>query len=120
VTAQATLNPAPSTCTSRRIGIVRCVLDGKKGWVGSGGGAQIREEEEVRGRGGWIFIRPGAFQTMEHLLATPVVYQHHRGDAYSFFQGHSEQWSTCWKRGLGTRIAFVGRACKDYLFYVGF
>jgi hypothetical protein len=58
----------------QKIGIVRRVLDGKKGRVGRGGGAQIREEEWVRGRGrgGWIFIRPGAFRTMEHLLATPI------------------------------------------------
>jgi hypothetical protein len=40
--------------------------------VGGGGGAQIGEEEGGRGRGGCIFIRLGAFQTMKHLLATRV------------------------------------------------
>jgi hypothetical protein len=40
--------------------------------VGGSGGAQIGEEEGGWGRGVWIFIWPGAFQTMEHLLATRV------------------------------------------------
>jgi hypothetical protein len=65
--APATLNPAPRTCTSRRIGIVQHVHDGGEGRAGGGGGeAQIREEEGGRGRGA------GAFLTMEHLLATMV------------------------------------------------
>jgi hypothetical protein len=71
-TAPTTLNPAPLTCTSRRIGIVRHVRDDGEGRAGGGGGAQIGEEEGGRGRGGCIFIRPGAFRTMEHLLATRV------------------------------------------------
>jgi hypothetical protein len=40
---------------------VRHVRDGREGWAGSGGGAQIREEEGGRGRGVWIFVRTGAF-----------------------------------------------------------
>jgi hypothetical protein len=40
--------------------------------VGGGSGAQIGEEEGGRGQGVWIFIWPGAFRTMEHLLATRV------------------------------------------------
>jgi hypothetical protein len=48
----ATLDPAPRTCTSRRIGVVRHVCDGVEGRAGSGGGAQIREEEEEGGRVG--------------------------------------------------------------------
>jgi hypothetical protein len=51
VAALATLNPAPRTCTSRRIGVVRHVRDDGEGRVGGGGGAQIREEEGGRGRG---------------------------------------------------------------------
>jgi hypothetical protein len=47
--------------------------------VGSRGGAQIREEEGGWGRGVWIFIRPGAFWTMEHLLVIRLVYQRRRG-----------------------------------------
>jgi hypothetical protein len=70
--APATLNPAPHTCTSRRISIVRHVCGGGEGQAGSGGGAQIGEEERGRGRSRCIFIRPGAFWTMEHLLATKV------------------------------------------------
>jgi hypothetical protein len=49
--APATLDPATRTCTSRRIGVVRHVRDGGKGWAGGGGGAQIGEEEGGRGRG---------------------------------------------------------------------
>jgi hypothetical protein len=41
--APATLNPAPRTCTSKRIGVVRHVC--------GGGGAQIGEEEGGKGRG---------------------------------------------------------------------
>jgi hypothetical protein len=73
--APATLDPAAHTCTSRRIGVVRHVCDGGEGRAGGGGGAQIREEEGGQGsgrRGGCIFIRQGAFLTMEHLLATMV------------------------------------------------
>jgi hypothetical protein len=70
--APATLDPAPRTCTSRRISVVRHVCDGGEGWAGGGGGAQIGEEEGGRGRGGCIFIRQGAFLRMEHLLATMV------------------------------------------------
>jgi hypothetical protein len=33
----ATLDPAPHTCTSRRIGVVRHVRDGKEGRAGGGG-----------------------------------------------------------------------------------
>jgi hypothetical protein len=69
--APAMLNPAPRTCTSRQIGVVRHVRDGGEGRAGSGGGAQIREEGG-RGRGVWIFIEPGAFWTMEHWLAMRV------------------------------------------------
>jgi hypothetical protein len=72
VAAPATLNPSPCTCTSKRISVVRHVRNGGEGRVGDGGGAQIGEEEGGWGRGGCIFIRPGAFQTMEHLLATRV------------------------------------------------
>jgi hypothetical protein len=43
--APATLNPAPHTCTSRRIGLVRHVRDGREGRAGGGDGAQIGEEE---------------------------------------------------------------------------
>jgi hypothetical protein len=49
VAAPATLNPAPRTCTSRRIGVVRHVCDGGEGRAGSCGGAQIGEEE-----GAWV------------------------------------------------------------------
>jgi hypothetical protein len=42
-----------------------------RGRTGSGSGARIGEEEEG-GRGGCIFIRPGAFRTMEHVLAMRV------------------------------------------------
>jgi hypothetical protein len=48
--APATLNPAPRTCTSRRIGIVEHVHDGGEGWASGGGGAQIGEEGGM-GRG---------------------------------------------------------------------
>jgi hypothetical protein len=75
VTAPATLNPAPRTCTSRRIGVVRHVRGGGEGQAGGGGGAQIGEEDGGQGsgrRGGCIFIRQGAFLTMEHLLAMMV------------------------------------------------
>jgi hypothetical protein len=72
VAAPATLNPAPHMYTSRRIGVVRHVRDGEEGRAGSGGGAQIGEEEGGRVPGGCIFIRQGAFLTMEHLLATMV------------------------------------------------
>jgi hypothetical protein len=61
--APATLDPALRTCTSRRIGVVRHVCDDGEGRAGSGGGAQIGEEEGGRGRGA------GA-------------------DAYSFGKGH--------------------------------
>jgi hypothetical protein len=61
--APATLDPAPRTWTSRRIGVVRHVGDGGEEQAGGGGGAQIREEEGGRGRG------TGA-------------------DAYSFGKGH--------------------------------
>jgi hypothetical protein len=73
--APATLDPAPRTCTSKRIGVVRHVCDDEEGRAGSGGGAQIGEEEGGRGRGA------GA-------------------DAYSFGKGHFWQWSTCWRRWL--------------------
>jgi hypothetical protein len=43
--APAILNPAPRTCTTRRIGVVRYVRDGGEGRVGGGGGAQIGEKE---------------------------------------------------------------------------
>jgi hypothetical protein len=69
--APATLDPAPRTCTSRQIGVVRHVCDGGEGRAGSSGGAQIGEEGG-RGRGGCIFIRQGAFLTMENLLAMMV------------------------------------------------
>jgi hypothetical protein len=46
----ATLDPAPRTCTSKRIGVVRHVCYGGEGRAGSGGGAQIGEEEGGRGR----------------------------------------------------------------------
>jgi hypothetical protein len=48
------------------------VRDSGEGWADGGGGAQIGEEEGGRGRGGCIFIRPGAFRIMEHLLAMRV------------------------------------------------
>jgi hypothetical protein len=51
-----------------------CATTGKDGRAG-GGGPQIGEEEGGRGWGGFIFIRPGAFWTMEHLLATRVSVQ---------------------------------------------
>jgi hypothetical protein len=70
--ALATMNPAPHTCISRRTSVVRHVRDGAEGRAGSDGGAPIGEEEVGRGRGGCIFIRPGAFRIMEHLLATRV------------------------------------------------
>jgi hypothetical protein len=47
--APVTLDPAPRTCTSRRIGVVRHVRDDREGRAGGGGGAQI-EEEGGRGR----------------------------------------------------------------------
>jgi hypothetical protein len=70
----ATLDPAPRTRTSRRIGVVRHVCNSEEGWAGGSGGAQIfllfetggaqiGEEEGGRGRGA------GA-------------------DAYSFGKGH--------------------------------
>jgi hypothetical protein len=68
----ATLNHAPRTCSSRRIGVVRHVRDGGEGRAGGGGGARIGKEEGGRGWGGCIFIRLGAFWTMEDLLATRV------------------------------------------------
>jgi hypothetical protein len=43
--ATATLDLAPRTCSSRRISIVRHVCDSGEGRAGSGGGAQIGEEE---------------------------------------------------------------------------
>jgi hypothetical protein len=49
--ASATLDPAPHTCTSIRIGVVRHVCDGGEGRAGGGSGAQIGEEEGGRGRG---------------------------------------------------------------------
>jgi hypothetical protein len=49
--APATLDPAPRTCTSRRIGVVRHVCDGGEGHAGGGGGAQIGKEEGGTGRG---------------------------------------------------------------------
>jgi hypothetical protein len=61
--APATLNPAPRTCTSRQIGVVRHVRDGGEGREGGDGGAQIGEEEGGRGRGASV-------------------------DAYSFGRGH--------------------------------
>jgi hypothetical protein len=60
--APATLNPAPRTCTFKRIGIVRHVRDGGEGRAGGGGGAQIWEEGG-KGRGAGV-------------------------DAYSFDKGH--------------------------------
>jgi hypothetical protein len=45
VAAPATLDPAPRTCTSRRIGVVQHVCDGGEGRAGGSGGAQIGEEE---------------------------------------------------------------------------
>jgi hypothetical protein len=51
VAAPATLNPAARTCTSRRIDVVRHVLDDGEGRAGGSGGAQIGEEEGGRGRG---------------------------------------------------------------------
>jgi hypothetical protein len=51
VAAPATLNPAARTCTSRRIDVVRHVLDDGEGQAGGSGGAQIGEEEGGRGRG---------------------------------------------------------------------
>jgi hypothetical protein len=50
-TDPATLNPAPHTCTSRQIGIVRHVCGDREGRAGGDGGAQIGEEEGGRGRG---------------------------------------------------------------------
>jgi hypothetical protein len=61
--APATLDPAPCTCTSGKIGVVRHVCDGGEGRAGGGGGAQIGEEEGGRGRGA-------------------------EADAYSFGNGH--------------------------------
>jgi hypothetical protein len=49
--ALATMDPAPRTCASRRIGVVRHVRDSGEGRAGGGGGAQIGEEEGGRGRG---------------------------------------------------------------------
>jgi hypothetical protein len=49
--APATLDPAPRTCTSRQIGVVRHVCDSGEGRVGGGGGTQIGEEEGGRGQG---------------------------------------------------------------------
>jgi hypothetical protein len=43
--ALATLNPAPRTCISRRIDVVRHVHDGGEGRAGGDGGAQIGEDE---------------------------------------------------------------------------
>jgi hypothetical protein len=37
VAASTTLNPAPGTCTSRRIGVVRHVHDNREGQAGGGG-----------------------------------------------------------------------------------
>jgi hypothetical protein len=55
--APATLDPAPSTCTSRQIGVVRHVCDGGEGRAGDGSGAQIGEEEGVGVRAlGWMHI----------------------------------------------------------------
>jgi hypothetical protein len=50
------------------------VRDSREGQAGSGGGAQIGEEEGGGSgrRGGCIFIRQGAFLKMEHLLATMI------------------------------------------------
>jgi hypothetical protein len=62
-TAPATLDLAPRTCTSRRIGIVRHVRDDGEGRAGDGSGAQIVEEEGGKGRGSGV-------------------------DAYSFGKGH--------------------------------
>jgi hypothetical protein len=72
--ALATLNPAPRTCISRRIDVVRHVHDGGEGRAGGDGGAQIGEDEGQvsRRQGGCIFIRQGEFLTMEHLLVTMV------------------------------------------------
>jgi hypothetical protein len=61
--APATLDPAPRTCISIRIGVVRHVWDGGEGRADGGGGAQTGEEEGGRGLGA------GA-------------------DAYSFGKGH--------------------------------
>jgi hypothetical protein len=41
----ATSNPAPHTCTSRGIGVVRHVRDGGEGWAGGGGGVQIGKKK---------------------------------------------------------------------------
>jgi hypothetical protein len=54
--------------------------------VGGSDGAQIGEEEGGRVWGGCIFIRPGAFRIIEHLLATRV-YQRHRGECIFIRQG---------------------------------
>jgi hypothetical protein len=43
--APASLDPAPRTCTSRRIGVVRHVCDSGEGRADGGSGAQIGEEE---------------------------------------------------------------------------
>jgi hypothetical protein len=49
--APATMDPAPRTCTSRQIGVVRHVCDGGEGRAGGSAGDQIGEEEGGRGRG---------------------------------------------------------------------
>jgi hypothetical protein len=48
------------------------VCGGGEGRASGGGAAQIGEDEGGRDRGGCIFIQPGVFRTMEHLLATRV------------------------------------------------
>jgi hypothetical protein len=70
----ATLESAPRTCTSRRIGVMRHVCDGGEGQAN--GSVELRSgKKKGAGSGLWgecIFIRQGAFLTMEHLLATMV------------------------------------------------
>jgi hypothetical protein len=73
--APTTLDPAPRTCTSRRIGVVRHVCEGGEGREGGRRWNSERGRRRRQGsgrRGGCIFIRQGAFLTMEHLLATMV------------------------------------------------
>jgi hypothetical protein len=63
VVAPATLDPAPRTCTYRRIEVVRHVYDSGEGRASGGGGAHIGEEKGGTGRGAGV-------------------------DAYSFGKGH--------------------------------
>jgi hypothetical protein len=72
VAAPATLNPAPHMCTS--IQIARSATCARR--RGRTGERRRWSSDRGRrrgwGRGGCIFIRPEAFRTMEHLLATRV------------------------------------------------